>query len=232
MSISSKRSKILGLFFFVLLSFCVCSGQVAEQGLLQGYGGGAGDDAVHSIIQNRAGKLLVAGQYDNGPLGKDGFVGIVDEQMPDTIAICSKTKRPGDDGINQILQASDGTYWGVGYVDEVGWIFKSEEIEALKFDYEDATPERTGSNLIDLVQDTAGNLYATGYHNEQLLLMKWNSEGKAMPGFPYRYPAPSMGTAIAVIDGNEVLITGHLKGRRGHDSPVGSQDQRIGRKDR
>ena len=230
MSISSKGGENLKLLLFMLLSLCLRQGEVVGQGLLQGHCGGAGNDAVHSIIQSRTGKLLIAGQYDNGQLGQDGFVAIVDEQMPDTVIIRHTTQRPGNESINQILQASDGTFWGVGFLDEAGWIFRSKEIAALEFDFEDAAPERTGSNLLDLVQDKVGNIYATGYHNEQLLLMKWDAEGKAITGFPYRHPTPSVGTAIAVTDKNELLITGHLQGRRGHDSLLVLRVSALGEK--
>jgi|GEM_PF-5233908 len=218
MSYISKKGKFLNLFFYLLVSLFIVKNKTSGQVLKVSYGGGTGDDVIHAMIQNRAGKLIVAGQSDSKLYGKDGFVEILQQQIPDTISITTTTRRSGDDGIHQLLQASDGAYWGVGFTNDVGWIFKSTKIEQLEFEYEDANPERTGNELLDLAEDNKGNIYATGYHKDHLLLMKWDREGKACKGFPYRFPRPSLGTALTVTSGNEVLLTGCLKGRRGRDS--------------
>lgn len=223
MIIAKKVSKILSLFVLPFFSLFFIVGEENEDVVWESYCGGAGDDAIHSIIQNSTGEIIVAGQFYSNDFGKDGFVKILENDTSRTIAINTTTRRLGDDGINKIIQASDGDYWGVGFLEadgagQSGWIFKSKEIESLKLIFEDSDTARTGNNLLDLVEDHNGDIYAIGHHDNRLCLMKWDKEGTPLSGFPYQYPMPSIGTALTITSKNEVLLTGYQKGNKANDS--------------
>lgn len=223
MIIVKKGSKILSVFLLPFISLFFLAGEGNEDVVWESHCGGTGDDAIHSIIQNSAGEIIIAGQFYSYDFGKDGFVKILENDTSRTIAINTTTRRLGDDGINKIIQARDGHYWGVGFLEingtgQSGWIFKSKEIESLKLIFEDSDTARTGNNLLDLVEDNNGDIYAIGHQDNRLCLMKWDKEGNPVSGFPYQYPMPSIGTALTITTKNEVLLTGYQKGKKANDS--------------